>query len=299
MNTAGSGLPGDTFVIRGGAGDVGQVGSEVFLTSGLGGAATAGVAGGVSGALNLTSNLGGAGSAAQAAGASGAWVGGSGDAGANGGGGGAGTGNTTLDVGIPSGAGVAGLVLVGTNYAQGTTIGRATKTTTLNGTLAFGSTITANFGLFGPTSGAAAVPAFRALVAADIPDLSATYLSLATGGTLSGNTVLAADKMFGFGSRDPVAAPGALSPTRHWTTITSDGSAGSNAFTLADGTVNTTFKWITFSVETHASDTCVITPANFGSGTTITLAAKFDSVMLYWKGDSWMVIMLTGTATVA
>ena len=35
----------------------------------------------------------------------------------------------------------------------------------------------ANYVLAGPTSGSAAVPAFRALVAADIPDLSATYLT--------------------------------------------------------------------------------------------------------------------------
>jgi hypothetical protein len=37
---------------------------------------------------------------------------------------------------------------------------------------------TANYGLFGPTTGAAAVPTFRALVSADVPDLSATYLLL-------------------------------------------------------------------------------------------------------------------------
>ena len=38
-------------------------------------------------------------------------------------------------------------------------------------------TKTANYVLAGPTSGSAAVPSFRALVAADIPDLSDTYLT--------------------------------------------------------------------------------------------------------------------------
>ena len=44
---------------------------------------------------------------------------------------------------------------------------------------------TANYVLAGPTTGAAAAPTFRALVAADIPSLSSIYLPLA-GGTMSG-----------------------------------------------------------------------------------------------------------------
>lgn len=50
---------------------------------------------------------------------------------------------------------------------------------TSSGTLAPSlHTQAANVGLFGPTTGAAAAPTFRALVAADIPDLSATYQPL-------------------------------------------------------------------------------------------------------------------------
>lgn len=49
-------------------------------------------------------------------------------------------------------------------------------------------TKTANYVLAGPTSGSAAAPTFRALVASDIPSLSGMYLPL-TGGTVSGATI--------------------------------------------------------------------------------------------------------------
>ncbi len=49
-----------------------------------------------------------------------------------------------------------------------------TTTGTLTGTLA---TQTANLVFAGPTSGSAAAPTFRSIVAADVPDLSATYLT--------------------------------------------------------------------------------------------------------------------------
>lgn len=47
------------------------------------------------------------------------------------------------------------------------------------GSLAGQSSVTANYVYAGPTTGAAAAPDFRALVAADIPDVSATYANLA------------------------------------------------------------------------------------------------------------------------
>lgn len=64
-----------------------------------------------------------------------------------------------------------------------------TTTGTLSATL---DTQTANYVWAGPTSGGAATPAFRALVAADIPDLSTTYLST-TGGTISSNLTISGD----------------------------------------------------------------------------------------------------------
>ena len=64
-----------------------------------------------------------------------------------------------------------------------------TTSGTLSATL---DTQTANYVWAGPTSGGAAAPSFRALVAGDIPDLSSTYLPT-TGGTISSNLTITGD----------------------------------------------------------------------------------------------------------
>jgi hypothetical protein len=64
-----------------------------------------------------------------------------------------------------------------------------TSTGTLTASLA---TQTANQILAGPTTGSAAAPAFRALVAGDLPDLSGAYLPIA-GGSLTGNLTVGGD----------------------------------------------------------------------------------------------------------
>lgn len=76
-------------------------------------------------------------------------------------------------------------------YGLGTggTNGSATSALPIGGPGAFVSATTtraANVVLAGPTTGSAAAPTFRALVAADLPDLSESYLAL-SGGSLSGN----------------------------------------------------------------------------------------------------------------
>ena len=54
------------------------------------------------------------------------------------------------------------------------------------------ATQTANQVFAGPTTGSAAAPAFRALVAGDLPDLSGAYLPIA-GGSLTGNLTVGGD----------------------------------------------------------------------------------------------------------
>jgi len=70
--------------------------------------------------------------------------------------------------------------------------GSGTLTQTLN-------TQSANTVFAGPSTGSAAQPTFRALVAGDIPSLSATYLLLA-GGTMSGAIAMGSNKITGLAS---------------------------------------------------------------------------------------------------
>lgn len=94
--------------------------------------------------------------------------------------------NTWSSVTIGSGLSFSAGSLTATNAATVTSVALAlpnifsvsgspvTTSGTLTGTLA---TQTANTHFSGPASGSATTPAFRALVSADIPDLSATYLT--------------------------------------------------------------------------------------------------------------------------
>lgn len=72
--------------------------------------------------------------------------------------------------------------------AAGTGISVTTVLNTITITNTEGSTVEpANTVFAGPTSGAPALPTFRALVSADIPSLSAIYVDLTTNQTIAGN----------------------------------------------------------------------------------------------------------------
>ena len=101
---------------------------------------------------------------------------------------------------IPSGDEPSGTV---TSVATGTGLsgGPITTSGTISLATAYGDSVnpygskTANYVLAAP-NGSAGTPSFRALVAADIPDISATYLKLA-GGTMTGNIAMGSNSITG------------------------------------------------------------------------------------------------------
>ena len=97
------------------------------------------------------------------------------------------------------------------------------------------------------------------------------------------------------GSVQTLSGPGAVNITTLTTAFTS--TATGNALTLADGVVGQ-FKAIVYVAETAGADTGVLTPTNFGNGTTITFSAVGESVLLQFLGTDWWIVSNNG-ATVA
>jgi hypothetical protein len=104
-------------------------------------------------------------------------------------------------------------------------------------------------------------------------------LPVANGGTGASATVQA------------LSGPGAVNITSLATTFTS--TATGNALTLADGAQGQ-LKTIIYVAESAGGDTGVLTPANLGSGTTITFNAIGDSVTLQFAGTDWWVVGFRG-----
>jgi len=92
-----------------------------------------------------------------------------------------------------------------------------------------------------------------------------------------------------------LSGPGAVDVTSLVTAFTS--TAAGNALTLADGTAGQ-IKTIVYVAEAAGADTGVLTPANFGNGSTITFTNVGDSCQIQFIGTDWWVISLNG-ATVA
>jgi hypothetical protein len=68
-------------------------------------------------------------------------------------------------------------------------------------------------------------------------------------------------------------------------------STGACSLTLANGTHSGQTKTVVMTVD---GGDCVLTPANFLNGTTVTLDDIGDSVSLVWTGSAWASV---GTAT--
>jgi hypothetical protein len=104
-------------------------------------------------------------------------------------------------------------------------------------------------------------------------------LAVASGGTGASGTVQA------------LSGPGAVNITSLATAFTS--TAAGNALTLADGAQGQ-LKTIVYVAEAAGGDTGVLTPANLGSGTTVTFNAVGDSATLQFIGTDWWVVGFRG-----
>jgi hypothetical protein len=93
------------------------------------------------------------------------------------------------------------------------------------------------------------------------------------------------------GAVQALSGPGAVNITTLTTAFTSTGAG--DALTLADGVAGQ-LKTIVYVAEAAGGDTGVLTPANLGSGTTITFNAVGDSVTLQFIGADWWVIGFRG-----
>jgi hypothetical protein len=88
-----------------------------------------------------------------------------------------------------------------------------------------------------------------------------------------------------------LSGPGAVDIVNNTTAFSS--TAAGNALTLADGVVGQ-LKTIVYVAETAGGDTGVLTPANFGNGTTITFNNLGEAVTLQFLGTDWWVVSLYG-----
>lgn len=93
-----------------------------------------------------------------------------------------------------------------------------------------------------------------------------------------------------------LSGAGALNLTTNVTTYSSTGTG--DALTLADGVLGQ-LKKIVYVAQTAGADTGILTPTNFGNGTTITLNAVGDACTLQFLGTEWWVISTYGTVVVA
>jgi len=94
-----------------------------------------------------------------------------------------------------------------------------------------------------------------------------------------------------FGTIQALSGPGAVNLTTLTTSYTS--TATGEALTLADGSAGQ-IKNIVYVAQTAGADTGILTPANFGNGTTITFNNVGDSAQIQFIGTQWWVVSING-----
>jgi hypothetical protein len=218
--------------------------------------------------------------------------------------------------GVLSATGSGGTITSVTATAPIASSGGFTPNISINA--AYGDTVnpyaakTANYVLAGPTSGAAAVPAFRALVAADIPSLpygsgtvtSVAALTLGTTGTDLSSTVANSTTTPVITLNVPTASAtnrGALSST-DWTTFNNKGSGtvtsvtGTSPVVSSGGTTPAiSMPAATTSVSGYLTSTDWNTFNNKGSGT-VTSVSFTGGIITVATGTTTPAFTVAGTS---
>lgn len=170
--------------------------------------------------------------------------------------------------------------------ASATSINKVTITapaTSATLTIANGKTLTANNSITFAGTDATTMT---------FPSTSASIARTDAAQTFTGTQTFAGAVV---GSVQALSGPGAVNVTTLTTAFTSTGTG--DALTLADGVAGQ-LKAIVYVAEAAGADTGVLTPTNFGNGTTITFNAVGESVLLQFLGTDWWIVSNNG-ATVA
>lgn len=176
---------------------------------------------------------------------------------------------------------------------------------------------TANYVLAGPTTGAAALPTFRALVAADIPALSygsvsSVALSAPTGFAVSGSPItttgtLALSFAVGYSlpsdatqatwtAKQSVSAPVtytanfSVATTDLWVINNKSGSSCTATLPAAASYAGRVLHFQNYQTQTLVSASSNVVPlAGGAAGTSILLASAGDSATLVSDGSNWLM----------
>lgn len=128
----------------------------------------------------------------------------------------------------------------------------------------------------------------------DFSGSTGAFLTSSGLNTLSGDVLIAAGKVLGFGAPQALSGAGAVNVTTLATLFTSTGAA--QALTLANGTQAGQLKFVVHVVDGGSG---VITPTTATNFTTLTLTAVYDWGLMIWSGSAWRPLAFGGTAAFA
>jgi len=187
--------------------------------------------------------------------------------------------NTTGTLAVNRG-GSGAVSLTGVLKGNGTsafTAGQVDLTTEVTGTLP----------IVDGGTGATAATGTGNVVLANTPTLITPNIGVATATSVATGPI--------FGTIQSLGGAGAVDITSLTTAFTSSGTG--DALTLADGAAGQ-FKNIVYVAQVAGADTGILTPANFGNGTTITFNNVGDSCQLQFIGTNWWVVSLNDAVVV-